>query len=376
MKRFLLLLAVVIFSSCPVLSQTTVQTIPVSTRQRVFTAAVAPQTFTVRNIGQTCHVLTYSAAFPLRLTLEASSDGSTWRAISYTSISTSGALYATGYFPVVRVNFSETDGGAGQSLTADYVGTSSCNPPIGNGVDISLNKFRKLFLAQPAGGNLTASGFLPYAANTAGVIVWTNGGGLPAATCLLQISATTGSASAVIYSRALPQANGDYIFPVPAFPADTVSVTFTACGATASSIDATYLFFDLQMVTKYAGGSPVLSSSTPVEGDFNCTQSAPISFTAGGAGSTQIVALGTSQVIRVCHVSFAGTVAVNAKLVYGTGANCVTAPADVTGPYQNVLSLALDFGSAGALRTPAGQALCLNVSGAVTVGGVVSYAQF
>lgn len=109
--------------------------------------------------------------------------------------------------------------------------------------------------------------------------------------------------------------------------------------------------------------------------DFVCPLSAPITFSAA-SGSLQVVAASGSTIIRVCHVSIATSVATNITVQYGTGSNCGTGTVSLTGAYNNVQSIALDFGSGGALRAPASQALCINSSVAVTAGGVVSYAQF
>jgi hypothetical protein len=112
---------------------------------------------------------------------------------------------------------------------------------------------------------------------------------------------------------------------------------------------------------------------------FTCPSTAAIQFTAAGSGATQIIAASGSTVIRICHVSWTtNTASVNSKLVYGTGSNCGTGTNNLTGFYYvasgAVAAVALD--PAGTLRTPASQAVCLNVDGATDVGGVVTYAQF
>lgn len=109
--------------------------------------------------------------------------------------------------------------------------------------------------------------------------------------------------------------------------------------------------------------------------NFACIHQAPI--TASGAGYTEIVAASGTTVVRVCHVSFAAATPVNIKFGQGTGANCATGTADITGVYQNVSSFAVDFSPTASLRTTAaGQALCINLAVGVAVGGVVIYAQY
>jgi hypothetical protein len=111
------------------------------------------------------------------------------------------------------------------------------------------------------------------------------------------------------------------------------------------------------------------------ETPFVCTNSAAISLSA--SGNTQIIALSGSTAIRVCHISLAMASTVDLKLVRGTGTNCGTGSADMTGVYKSVGSLALDFPAAsGGLRVTAGNALCVNLGSAVTGGGLVVYAQY
>jgi hypothetical protein len=106
--------------------------------------------------------------------------------------------------------------------------------------------------------------------------------------------------------------------------------------------------------------------------NFVCTQSAPI--TLSGSGNTQVIGLSGSTIVRICHVSLATGTPENIKITQGTGSNCGSSTADVTGFYQNVTSIALDFG--GSVRNSAGFAICINQSAAQTTGGVISYAQY
>lgn len=105
--------------------------------------------------------------------------------------------------------------------------------------------------------------------------------------------------------------------------------------------------------------------------ELACSQQLPFNLTA--AGNTQIIPAG-SGVLRVCHISFSTTASEDVKITQGTGANCATGPADVTGLFKTVQSMALDFGNDSPLRSGANQALCLNQSAAQNLGGVVIYA--
>lgn len=148
-----------------------------------------------------------------------------------------------------------------------------------------------------------------------------------------------------------------------------IRIAVTACSG-AGTITATY------------SGTSV--AATPVFGIFalgadsfeRCTSQGIIQFTAGGAGSTRIIqAAGGGRRILVCHLSVALSAAADVIVERGTGANCATGNTDLTGAYENVVTLALDFGYWSALRTTVDNDVCLNVSAATTVGGVVIYAE-
>lgn len=108
--------------------------------------------------------------------------------------------------------------------------------------------------------------------------------------------------------------------------------------------------------------------------DFSCTHQAAITLAA--SGDTEIIPLSGSTVIRICHISLATTPPEDIKITQGTGTNCGTGTADVTGLYKQVTALAFDFGPSGALRSGAGKAICLNQTGTQAAGGVVVYAQY
>lgn len=104
---------------------------------------------------------------------------------------------------------------------------------------------------------------------------------------------------------------------------------------------------------------------------FGCNSSAVITLTA--TGPTQIITLTALSKIRICHISMSAASAVGIQLVQGTGVNCATGPANLTGVYQNATSIALDFPQNSALITAVSQALCVTLSANVNVGGVVVY---
>ena len=102
-----------------------------------------------------------------------------------------------------------------------------------------------------------------------------------------------------------------------------------------------------------------------------CDNSAVISTSA--AGNTRIVTGVLAQQIRICHISFATGTPEGVKLTSGTGATC-TSPADLTGVYASISSIALDL--MGTLKVPAGADLCVNQVNAQALGGVITYQIF
>lgn len=120
---------------------------------------------------------------------------------------------------------------------------------------------------------------------------------------------------------------------------------------------------------------PTLFNGATWDPEYSCTNSAPIS--VSGSGNTQILALTASAVIRICHISWSVSdgSALGVKLTTGTGSNCGTGTADLTGLYTSP-GVALDFGTSAALRGPTSAALCMNLASGVAVGGTLVYAKF
>jgi hypothetical protein len=130
---------------------------------------------------------------------------------------------------------------------------------------------------------------------------------------------------------------------------------------------------------RYTGGDLIIAvtglkfNGTGYDRPTVCANHALINTAA--AGNTEIITLSAGARIRVCHISLAAAAPVTVSLQEGTGAACAIDTHDVTGPYQSVQSLALDFDQ-NPLVGSFSQALCLNLSAAVQVGGVVTYAQY
>lgn len=124
------------------------------------------------------------------------------------------------------------------------------------------------------------------------------------------------------------------------------------------------------------------NSSGNLTGLIQCDSVAIIN--TATAGSTQLVALTAGQTIYVCgwNIYTSATSAVNVVLNYGTGAACGTGttalsetirfPAGVTGLQGKVDSFPFFKG----MKTAASNALCVNLSAAVQVDGLVYYTKF
>jgi len=154
-------------------------------------------------------------------------------------------------------------------------------------------------------------------------------------------------------------------------------------GAAAQGTQANPLFNRLSDGTNPVGttANPIAAGSEYYLGATSAWTPAPAcnshaAITIAGAGTTQIVALSGATQIRICHFSLSLTGATNITLVQGTGANCVTGPANITGAYANILGLALDLDGRSLVTAAAGQAVCVTNSAAVTGGGFVTYTQY
>jgi hypothetical protein len=125
-------------------------------------------------------------------------------------------------------------------------------------------------------------------------------------------------------------------------------------------------------------GAPVPVASLDNAGNIivrdYCNAAAPISLSSA-TGENQIIALSGTTVIRICNIAVGLSGASTVSITTGTGTNCGGSTTTLWGPYPaNTTAFTEDWSAA--LYVPAGQAVCLNLGGTVTVGGGVSYAQY
>lgn len=123
-------------------------------------------------------------------------------------------------------------------------------------------------------------------------------------------------------------------------------------------------------VAAIAGLSPI----TPRCDDPSKLVTAVISTAA--SGNTELVALTTSQTIYVCGINFMAAGTVNVRLVYGTGSACGTGETGLTGLYPLVAQTGLLIPNTGLgvqMKTPASNALCIELDAGIGVRGSITY---
>ncbi len=106
---------------------------------------------------------------------------------------------------------------------------------------------------------------------------------------------------------------------------------------------------------------------------FACNSQALFNFSV--SGNAQIIPASGSNRTIICHYDVAFASSVDFKLTTGTGANCVTGNADLTGLKKSILTDAEDYGPFSPLIGPASQAVCGNSSGAVAGGLTIVFTQ-
>lgn len=95
------------------------------------------------------------------------------------------------------------------------------------------------------------------------------------------------------------------------------------------------------------------------------------------SGNNQLVAISGSTVVYACGFSVETVGTVNFQFVTGTGSACATGETDKTGVYEGVAQWGSNLGFSGStvFKGAAGEAMCIELSGAVGVKGILSYVQ-
>lgn len=186
-------------------------------------------------------------------------------------------------------------------------------------------------------------------------------------------------------------------YPVAIGRTDTLQIDSTYALATAGAKQAwwarclAFSSFRVRLSTVIAGGTIYVtenvsstSSGGPVAVSFSPSAPDPcmnpnigkssVALTASG----QIVALATGKVIYLCgsYATLGGTTP-TLKFQTGTGANCGTGTADLTGAFALTVGQEFFVGHGSTvIQTPASQALCVLLAGtSPTIAGVATYVQ-
>ncbi len=94
-------------------------------------------------------------------------------------------------------------------------------------------------------------------------------------------------------------------------------------------------------------------------------------------GNVQIIAASGGTQIRICKMTLTTAASVGVQLTQGTGANCGTGTANLSGLYQNASSIAEDFAAdQSVLISTVSQAVCLNLAAGTRTTGQILYSQF
>jgi len=219
--------------------------------------------------------------------------------------------------------------------------------------------------------------------NTTGAFTWLTGYN-PWVRVNLSAATGTGEVDGAIYGYRIPSAGAVSGATTP------VTGTVTANQGTAGP---TWPVSATQTTSPWVTGGPSASGAAPsgnpnwisglgsgATGGFlypltACDSSAVV--TVSAAATTQIVALTSGRSIRVCSFSVSISLAGTAQWQTGTGSNCGSSNANLTGAYSvgTGATAAQGTGLGEIFKTPVSQALCLAaVTGNVT--GVVSYAVY
>lgn len=131
-------------------------------------------------------------------------------------------------------------------------------------------------------------------------------------------------------------------------------------------------------MTKADAGAGVTGSNTQRvvvasdSGVCNPKDTAQFPISVSASGNTELVALTAGQTIYICDVVLSANGTVTATLIYGTGTACGTGETNIL-PQDLTAQVGYTGSFGGRLKGAAANALCLDLSGAVAVKGVVTY---
>lgn len=125
------------------------------------------------------------------------------------------------------------------------------------------------------------------------------------------------------------------------------------------------------------GTGPIASQAQFAQGDkVICDSSVEIDTAA--SGNTELVALTSGDIIYVCGYNWIAAGTVTVQLIYGTGSACGTGETDLSGEMQFTAQTGVSYGGDGRLvtKTAVSNALCVELSAAVSVDGLLTYGKY
>lgn len=165
--------------------------------------------------------------------------------------------------------------------------------------------------------------------------------------------------------------------------ASTVDITAVGGTAVTTTLPTNLLLVNGQGSGAFAGNGAVGSatirvvqgSGSTVSSCADETQVLSVPISTAAAANTELVALTAAQTVFVCGYSFIAAGTVDVQLITGTGAACATGETDLTGPYSLVVNSGIAVPNGGAMQTKGllSNALCIELSAAIQVSGMLSY---
>lgn len=104
-----------------------------------------------------------------------------------------------------------------------------------------------------------------------------------------------------------------------------------------------------------------------------------VAISTASAANTELVALSSGETVHVCGYVLNVGGAVGVQFITGTGTACATGEADLTGVFDMAAdgdTVAVANAGADQFQGAASSALCIELSGAVQVNGVMQYVQY
>lgn len=124
---------------------------------------------------------------------------------------------------------------------------------------------------------------------------------------------------------------------------------------------------------------PVQIPSAPswsiTERCYDTSKATSVIISTATAGDLELVSATASQIVYVCGWNFISSGTNTIRFIYGTGSNCATGQTGLTGIYAVTAQVGMAIPNTGAIqtKTPASNALCIEIGSSVQVSGMLTY---